>query len=132
MAVPSRGAYDEVEKLQLDGQRGQVLVQKEVDKYLTKEAQLQQKLEEMDSITFELAEEVRDADRKRRAAYKHAKHFKQLAHMWLKRSKELLKRSNEFGELNRELNNEAVSLIKDLTSQRQIMERYGLEITQSQ
>ena len=71
----------------------------------------------MDSFTFELAEEVRDADRKRRAAYKHAKHFKQLAHMWLKRSKELLKRSNELGEMNQELKNESVSLIKSLMAQ---------------
>ena len=52
------------------------MVQKEVDKSLAKEAQLQQKIEEMDSFTFELAEEVRDADRKIRAAHKHAKHFK--------------------------------------------------------
>ena len=52
------------------------MVQKKVDKYLAKEAQLQQKIEEMDSFTFELAEEVRDANRKRRAAHKHAKHFK--------------------------------------------------------
>ena len=75
-------------------------MQKEADKYLTKEAQLQQKTEEMESFKFELAEEVRDANRKRRAPHKHAKHFKQLAHMRLKRSKELLKRSNELGELN--------------------------------
>ena len=67
--------------------RGQVLVQKEVDKSLAKEAQLQHKIEEMDAFTFELAEEVRDADSKRRAAHKHAKHFEKLAHRWLKRSK---------------------------------------------
>ena len=73
--------------------RGQVLVQKEVEKSLAKEAQLQQKIEEMDSLTFELAEEVRDANHKRRAEHKHAKHFKHLAHRRLKRSKELLKRS---------------------------------------
>ena len=53
-----------------------MLAQKEVDKSMAKEAQLQQKIEEMDSFTFELAEEVRDADRKIRAAHKHAKHFK--------------------------------------------------------
>ena len=79
---------------------------------MAKEAQLQQKIEDMDSFTFELAEEVRDADRKRRAAHKHAKHFKQLAHRRIKRSKELLKRSNKLGELNRYLNDESGSLIK--------------------
>ena len=78
-------------------ERGQFLVQKEVDKSLAKKSQLQQKIEEMDSFTFELAEEVRDADRKSRAAHKHAKNFNQLAHRWLKKSKELLKRSNELG-----------------------------------
>ena len=85
----------------------------------------------MYSFTSELAEEVRDADRKRRAAHKHDKHFKQLAHRRLKRSKELLKRSKELGELNQELNNEAGSLIKALTSQKQMLERYCLEISQS-
>ena len=67
--------------------RGQVLVQKEVYKYLAKESQLQQKIEELESCTFELAEEVRDADSKRRADHNHAKHFKQLAHRRLKMSK---------------------------------------------
>ena len=67
--------------------RGQVLVQKEVDKSLVKEAQLQHKIEKMDSFTFELAEEVRDANLKRRVAHNHAKYFKQLAHRRLKRSK---------------------------------------------
>ena len=109
-----------------------MLVQKEVDKSLAKEYQLQKKIEEMDSFTFELAEEVRDANCKRRAAHKHAKHFKQLAHSLLKRSKELLKRPNELGELNRDLENESGSLIKALTSQKQLMERYCLEILQSQ
>ena len=61
-------------------------MKKEVDKSLVKEAQLQHKIEEMDSFTFELAEEVRDANRKRRAAHNHSKHFKQLAHRRLKRS----------------------------------------------
>ena len=42
--------------------RGWVLVQKEVEKSLAKEAQIQQKIEELDSFKFELAEEVRDAD----------------------------------------------------------------------
>ena len=37
-------------------ERGQVLVQKEVEKYLPKEAQLQHKIEEMGSFTFDLAE----------------------------------------------------------------------------
>ena len=73
-----------------------------------------------------MAEEVRDADRKRRAAHKHSKDFKKLAHRRIKRSKELLKRLNELGELNRELNDEAGSLIKALTSQKQILERYCL------
>ena len=63
-----------------------VLVQKEVDKSLAKEDQLQQKIEDLYSFIFELAEEVRDADRKRRASHKHTKHFKQLAHRRLKRS----------------------------------------------
>ena len=94
---------------------GQVLVQKEVAKYLAKEAQLQQKIEELGSFTFDLAEEVRDADRKRRAAHKHDKHFKQMTHRLLKRLNELLKRSNELGELNREMKDEAGSLIKALT-----------------
>ena len=39
-----------------ENKRGQVLVQKEVGKYLKKEAQLQQKIEKMGSFTFELAE----------------------------------------------------------------------------
>ena len=92
------------------------MVQKDVDKYLAKEAQLLQKIEEMDSFTFELAEEVRDANRKRRASHKHAKHLKQLSHRRLKRSKELIKRSNEPGELNRELKDESGSLVKAFTS----------------
>ena len=71
----------------------------------------------MDSFTFELAEELRGADRKRRAAHKHSKHFKQLAHRRLKMSKKILKRSKELGELNQELKDEAGSLIKALTSQ---------------
>ena len=79
-----------------------------------------------------VAEEVRDANRKRRAAHKHAKHLKQLEHMRLNRSKELLKISKELGELNRELNDEAGPLIKALTSQEQILEIYCLEISQSQ
>ena len=99
---------------------------------MAKEAPLQQKIEDMESFTFELAEEVRDTDRKRRAAHKHAKHFNQLSHRRIKRSEELLKRSNELGELNRELNYEAGYLIKALTSQEQILERYCLEISQSQ
>ena len=86
----------------------------------------------MDSFTFELAEEVRDADRKIRTAPKHAKHFKELAHSRIKSSKELIKRSNEIGELNQELNDEAGSLNKALTSQEQILERYCLNISQSQ
>ena len=60
---------------------------------------------------------MRDANRKIRVAHNHAKQFKQLEHRRLKRSKELLKRSNELGELNLDLNDEAVSLIKALTSQ---------------
>ena len=112
--------------------RGQVLVQKEVDKSLAKEAQLQQKIEEIDSFTFELAEEVRDVDRKRRAAHMHAKYCKQLAHRRPKRSKELLKRLKELGELNQDLRDEAGSLIKALTAQEQIIERYRLNISQSQ
>ena len=59
---------------------------------------------------------MKDADRKRRAAHKHAKHFKQLTHRRIKRSKGLLKRSKELGELNQDLNNESGSLIKALTS----------------
>ena len=86
----------------------------------------------MDSFTFELAEEVRDDNRKRRAAHNHAKQFKQLAHRWLKRLKELLKRLKELRELNQELNDESGSLIKALTSQKQILERYCLEISQLQ
>ena len=78
---------------------------------------MQHKIKYMDSFTFKLDEEVRDTDLKRRAADKHAKHFKQLAHRRLKRSKELIKSSNELGELNQELNNEAVYLIKAITSQ---------------
>ena len=70
---------------QIEKKRGQLFVQKEVDKSLAKEAQLQRKTEEMDSFAFGLAEEVRDANCKRRAAHKHTKHFKQLAHRWLKR-----------------------------------------------
>ena len=60
-------------------------MQKKIDKSLEKEAQLQHKIEELDSFTFELDEEVRDADHNRRAAYKHAKHFKQLSNRRLKR-----------------------------------------------
>ena len=71
--------------------RGQVLVQKDVDKYLEKEAQTQQKIEELDTFKFELAEEVRDSDCKRKASHKHAKKFKQLEYMRLKRLKEFLK-----------------------------------------
>ena len=59
-------------KVKGERKRCQVLVQKEIDKYLAKEAQIQQKIEEMDSFTFELAEEVRDTYRKRRAAHKIA------------------------------------------------------------
>ena len=55
-----------------------MLVQKEVEKSSAKESQMQQKIEELDSFTFKLAEEVRDANRKRRAYHKHAKQFKQL------------------------------------------------------
>ena len=86
-----------------------------------------------------MAEEVSDANLKRRSSHKHAKHFKQLAHRRLKRSKELpkrpkelSKRPKELGELNRELNYEAGSLIKALTSQKQKLERYCLDISQSQ
>ena len=86
----------------------------------------------MYSFTFELAEEVRDADRKRRAAQNHDKHSKQLAHRRLNRSKEMLKRLNEIGELNRELNDETGSLIKALTAKEQMPERYCLGISQSQ
>ena len=75
---------------------------------------------------------MREADCKRRAAHKHDKHFKQLAHRRIKRPEELLKRSNELGELNRELKDEAGSLIKTLTSQEKILERYRLDISQSQ
>ena len=99
---------------------------------MSKEAQLHQKIEEMDSFTFELDEEVRGANIKRRAAHNHAKHFKQLAHRRIKRSKELIKRWNKLVELNRELNNESGSFIKALTSQEQILERYCLGISQSQ
>ena len=63
------------------------MVQKEVYKSLAKEAQLQQKMEKLDSFTFKLAEEVRDAYRKRRDSHKHVKHFKQLVHRRLKKSK---------------------------------------------
>ena len=84
---------------------------------MAKEPHMQQKIEELDSFTFDLDGELRDADRKRRAAHKHAKHFKQLAHMRIKRSKEILKRSNVLGELNTELKDEAGSLIKVLTAQ---------------
>ena len=99
-----------------------MLVKNEVDNSLAKESQLRKKIEEMNSLTFELDEEFRDADRNIRASHKHAKHFKQLAHRRVKRSKELLKRSNEIGELNRELNDEAGSLIKAITAQEQILE----------
>ena len=85
----------------------------------------------MDSFTFELAEEVRDIYRKRRASHKYAKHFKKLAHRQINRSKELLKRSNKLCELNRELNAEASYLIKALNSQEQILERYCLDISHS-
>ena len=71
--------------------RGRLLVQKEVDNSLAKEAQLQQKIEELDSFTLEFSEEVRDADCKRRADHKHSKRFKKLAHRRIKRSKELIK-----------------------------------------
>ena len=108
-----------------------MLVQKEVDKSLEKEAHMQQKIEELDLITFELAEEIRDANRKRRASHKHAKHFKQLAHRRIKRSKELLKRSNELVELNQELKDESGSWIKVLMEQEQILEIYRMEISQS-
>ena len=83
---------------------------------MAKESQLQQKIEDMESFTFELAEEVRYANCKRRSAHKHAKHFKQLAHRQLKRLKELLRRLNELGELNQQLNDEAGYFIKALTS----------------
>ena len=83
-----------------ENKRCQVLEQKEVDKSLSKEARLQQKIEELESFTLELDEEVRDSDRKRRSSHNHAKHFKKMAHRQLKRSKELIKRSNELGELN--------------------------------
>ena len=106
--------------------RGRALVQKEVDKSLAKEAHLHQKIEDLGSFTFKLSEEVRDTNRKRRDDQKHAKHFKQLAHRRLKRSKELVKRLNELGELNRELKDEAGSLIEDITEQEQILERYRL------
>ena len=106
-------------------------MQKEVDKSLAKEVQLQQKIEDLDSFTFELAKEVRDANCKRRDDHNHAKHFKKLAHRRIKRSKELLKRSNELVELNRDMNDEAGSLIKDLTAQEQILERYCLKISKS-
>ena len=72
--------------------RGQVLVQNEVDRSLAKEAQLQQKIEEMDSLTFELADEVRETNCKRRSDHKNEKNFKQLLHRRLNRSKELIKR----------------------------------------
>ena len=45
---------------------------------MAKEAQIQQKIEEIDKFTFELAEEVRDADFNIRASHNHAKPFKQL------------------------------------------------------
>ena len=44
----------------------------------------------------------------------------------------MIKRSNELGELNLELKCEAGSLIKALTAQERIMERYRLDISQSQ
>ena len=62
-------------RVKVEKNRGQVLVQKDVDKYLEKEAQTQQKIEELDSFTFEFNDEVRYADRKIRASHKHAKHF---------------------------------------------------------
>ena len=65
-------------RLKGEKKRGQVLVHKDIYKSLAKEAQLQHKIEELDSFTFELADEVRYADRKRRSSHKHAKHFKQL------------------------------------------------------
>ena len=108
------------------------MAKKDFDKYLAKEAQLKKKIEEIGSFTFELAEEVRDANRKRSAAHKHVKHFKLLAHRWLNRLKELLKISNELGELNLEIYDEADYFIKAITSQEQILERYCLEISQSQ
>ena len=77
--------------------RGQVLVQKEVDNSLAKEAQLQHKIEDMESFTFELDDEVKDAYCKRRDSHKNSKHSKQLAHRRLKRSEEMLKRLNELG-----------------------------------
>ena len=101
--------------------RVQVLVQKEVDNSLAKESHLQQKIEDLDSFKFNLAEEVRDANRKRRAAHIYAKQFKKLAHRRIKRSKELIKRLNELGELNRELKYEAGSFIKALTAQELIL-----------
>ena len=59
MAVLLRGAYDEVGKFQPEGQRREGersgVFQNEVGKSLEKEAQLQQKIEEMDSFTFYLA-----------------------------------------------------------------------------
>ena len=63
------------------------MVQKEIYESLAKEAQLQQKMEKLDSLTFKLSEVVRDAYRKRRASHKHVKNFKQLAHRRLKKSK---------------------------------------------
>ena len=92
-------------KVKREKKRVHVLVQREVYKSLAKEAQLQQKIEDLDSFTFDLDEEMRDASFKRRAAHKHAKHFKRLTYGRLKRSKELLKISNELGGLNQELNN---------------------------
>ena len=41
------------------------MLQKGVNKFLAKEAQIKHKIEDMDSFTFELAEEVRDADCKK-------------------------------------------------------------------
>ena len=49
-------------RVKVEKNRIQVLVQKEVYKSLAKEYQLQQKIEELESFTFELAEEVRDDD----------------------------------------------------------------------
>ena len=109
-----------------------MLVQTEVDKSLAREAQLQQKIEELELFTFELDETVRDANRKRRAAHKHSKHFKKLAHRQLNTSKEMLKISNELSELNQDLKDEADSLIKGLTSQEKILERNRLDTSQSQ
>ena len=44
----------------------------------------------------------------------------------------MIKRPNELGELNRDIKDEAGYLIKALTSQGKILERYRLDISQSQ